>query len=324
MRFLTGLAGLAVIAAATHGNIMHLGGYQSEGAFLAIALSAALSIGTAAAVLAWRDQRALAIVLALCLIAGEAYWVAANAEREIAARELRASPAIDAAARYKAAQDRITKAETDKRLADEAAVSEAAKPGCKKECAGLLKDAKDRAATELEAARASFSGLTLPRSSAPLPELLGWAPWKWELLLACLKSAAVLAGSIMLALALHSKRVYQSPSGSELVGVSASPIVETKKPAPKLIEKPSPPSNVVKLPGGVVTFLARCTERVDGSNVSLNELFRSYKAWCAKSGSEPVGAEQFIKTVSAAFEKHGIKAEPDETGVICRGLRLSA
>ena len=45
LRALVFLAPAAVIGAATHANVMHAGGYSSEGAPLAIAIAALLTIG---------------------------------------------------------------------------------------------------------------------------------------------------------------------------------------------------------------------------------------------------------------------------------------
>jgi hypothetical protein len=333
MKIIGILAAIAVIAASTHANIAHLGGYHNEGAPLAIALSVLLAVGIAYATIAWKEgQRVMAVMLGLCIIAGEAYWLATTAEREISAREMQAMPAHEAAKRYSAALRRVEDAKAAVVAADEAAVSEAAKPGCRKECAGLLRDAKDRAARELEAARTSLAGMPQPLSSSPLPDRLGVASWAWDLILACLRSAAVIGASIALAVAMHPKRVYVSPSESEYVGVGASPPVAPVKLPPVALPAPvkappvrtPAPSNVVPIRGGVVAFLASRTEKATGANLSLNELFRAYKAWCAEGGAEAVEAEQFIRTVSAAFEKHGIVAEADGTGIVCRGLRLSA
>jgi hypothetical protein len=336
MKIIGIIAAIAVIAASTHANIAHLGGYHNEGAPLAIALSVLLAVGIAYATIAWKEgQRVMAVMLGLCIVAGEAYWLATTAEREISAREMQAMPAREAAKRYSTALRRFEDAKEAKRLADEAAVSEAAKPGCRKNCADLLKDAKDRAATELGSATVALAGLPAPMSSSPLPDRLGVASWAWDLILACLRSAAVIGASIALAVAMHPKRVYVSPSESEYVGVGASPRVTREELTPKpsqikALPAKTPPkeltlkTNVIPIRGGVVAFLASRTEKAAGANLSLNELFRAYKAWCAEGGAEAVEAEQFIRTVSAAFEKHGIVAEPDGTGIVCRGLRLSA
>ena len=74
LRALVFLAAAAVIGAATHANVMHAGGYSSEGAPLAIAIAALLTIGMGFVGKLWEDRRRfVAIFIALCFICGEAY-----------------------------------------------------------------------------------------------------------------------------------------------------------------------------------------------------------------------------------------------------------
>ena len=104
--------------------------------------------------LLWSERRcAAAVGIALCILAGEVYWICTNAEREIAQREAQALPAAVARDVRLAAQKRLEGAEAGKRAADAAAVSEAAKPGCKANCAQLLLTAQLTANQELAAAR---------------------------------------------------------------------------------------------------------------------------------------------------------------------------
>ena len=85
------------MAAATHANVDHAGGYGSPDAPLIIALAVLLSIGMAFAGLVWgTGHRLSAVLLGICILSGEAYWVLTNAEREVARRELQEAPTREA------------------------------------------------------------------------------------------------------------------------------------------------------------------------------------------------------------------------------------
>src|SRR5262245_22551407 len=145
LRIAVVICSIAVVAAATHANVEHAGGYASESAPLAIAIASLLVVGMAFVGSLWQERRRLAAsLLGLLLLCGEAYWLLSNAEREFAAREAHLAPlakanAVKAAAK-KAAEGRLQQATATKASADAAIVSEAAKPGCKANCAKLLSD----------------------------------------------------------------------------------------------------------------------------------------------------------------------------------------
>src|SRR5262245_40007474 len=75
-RALVAIAGLAVVVAATHVNVVHRGGYGAIDSWLVIAVSALLAVGMGYVAIEMRHgSRFGAILLALCLLAGEAYWL---------------------------------------------------------------------------------------------------------------------------------------------------------------------------------------------------------------------------------------------------------
>jgi hypothetical protein len=85
LRALVFLAAAAVIAAATHANVMHAGGYGSRDAPLIITLAVLLALGMAFVGVCFNEgRRWQAILLAVLILAGEAYWVLINADREVA------------------------------------------------------------------------------------------------------------------------------------------------------------------------------------------------------------------------------------------------
>jgi hypothetical protein len=94
LRVLATIAGLAVIAAATDANIRNAGGYGSSDTFLIVTVAVLLSIGMAYATIELRDglregpklRMAGAASLVVCLLAGEAYWLLLNVDRELQRR----------------------------------------------------------------------------------------------------------------------------------------------------------------------------------------------------------------------------------------------
>jgi hypothetical protein len=85
IRILVFIAAAGVIGAATHANVMHTGGYGSRDAPLIIALAVLLALGMAFVGVCFNEgRRWQAILLAVLILAGEAYWVLINADREVA------------------------------------------------------------------------------------------------------------------------------------------------------------------------------------------------------------------------------------------------
>lgn len=306
MRPLIIIAALAVLAAATHANVMHAGGYHSDGAPLAIALCALLAVGIAYAVTAWRDgARLLSALLGLCILSGEVYWIATNAERELAAREAQEAPAKLERDRRAAAIDRLVKAEAAKLKSDADAVSEAAKPGCAKNCADLLKDAKNRAETELAAARAAVEALPPARSIAALPERIGIASWAWDLIIAGLRSVAVVGASIALALALHPKRITENFRNSEMLA-----------PEPKAIAAP--------VVGTVSRYLVERLKPAEGERTAIADLISGYKIWCDECGFQPIERASLVKEIARLFEKARLETEVVEGKVYALDAQIVA
>jgi hypothetical protein len=112
-RTLVAVAGMAVVAAATHVNVMHRGGYGAIDSWLVIAVSALLAVGMGYAATEWRHGSKLgAALLCVCLLAGETYWLLLNTERELQAREDVERPPQAARAKRVEATKRVADAET--------------------------------------------------------------------------------------------------------------------------------------------------------------------------------------------------------------------
>ena len=180
-------AGASVVAAATHANVDHAGGYGSPDAPLIIALAVLLSIGMAFAGLA--GHRLSAVLLGICILSGEAYWVLTNAEREVARRELQEAPTREARDARMKAEQRVADALVGVAAAAAAVTSEAAKKDCLKNCAALLTASQTTAQNELAAARNALTDTPPAASISPLPDRLGIASWLWDLVMAGLEIA---------------------------------------------------------------------------------------------------------------------------------------
>lgn len=360
-RVVVAIAGLAVVAAATHVNVLHAGGYENGDAWLIITVAALLALGMAYAAICWQDRRyAGAIMLGLCLVAGEVYWLATNAEREIAKRDEIAAPLIEAQAKREKAEARVVAAKAAvaiagnaeesrlstaieaQRSAAAAAVSEAAKPGCRANCANLLMDAKDRAEAEVRAARAAvdaarakaesevnaaeaaLAAMPAARSAAPLPAKLGLAPWAWDLIMAGLRSIAVVGGSIAIALALHPHHSGEAGKPKEMAAKAdvAAPDVPKKTRAQPATLRIAPPK--VDDREHVAQFL-RATLRPDPEgSASLRRLHARYADWCEAQTLQPLPPAELGHHLRTIVDAIGLEVEPQGKDVVVRGAALAA
>lgn len=358
-RTLAVLAGLAVVAAATHANVLHAGGYGAGDTWLIITIAALLALGMGYAAIAWKEgHKAGAVVLCLCLVAGEAYWLLTNAEREIASRDELAAPLRDAKAKYAQAEARVTEAKAAlatageraqkrvdealkaKQAADAAAVSEAAKPGCRKNCADLLKDAKDRAGADLREARAAvdsaraaaekavtaaetaLAALPLPRAAAPLPERLGFAPWAWDLIMAGLRSLAVVGGSIAIALALHPRASAESKDRTAASLTPAPVSVATSITTPARVVQVLAPRHDER--EHVAEFLRAVLRPDPEGSASLRRLYGQYPAWCEARRIDPMPPAALGQHLRTIVDAIGLEVEPEGQDMVVRGAALAA
>ena len=102
------LAAAAVIGAATHANVLHAGGYGSRDAPLMIALAVMLALGMAFVGVCFNEgRRWQAILLAVLILAREAYWVLINADREVASLDAVSAPVAEIRAARTTAISRV-------------------------------------------------------------------------------------------------------------------------------------------------------------------------------------------------------------------------
>ncbi len=338
MRFICIAFGLAILGAAAHVTIEHTGGYQSPHAVLTIAIAAGVGIGSLTLGAAWRSGRyVLVLATAVALLCGELFGLVRTAERLIAAREAAQAPHRDAArtrqdATQEAAQlraalgampttsPRLTAATKAKQQADAAVVAQASLRGCRKNCRQLLQDQVDRAAAEIEAARAEvtrrhqFAALAatkaqralaaLPpgRSGTPLADRLGVAPWVVDLVTAALGAIGAngLAACLIVFGAHAAPRRVDNIDCVDAVTVKAVPAKRSK---PKLIAANDRPIY------GPADFIADMLDPAPGVRTEFEEILIAYKTACDRRGMRSVGGDAFFETLGELCTEVGIQSE---------------
>jgi len=301
-RLLVVIAGVAVVGAATHANVEHAGGYESDSAPLIITMAALLAIGMGYVGVAFNEgRRLLAVLLGICLLAGETYWVGLNAEREVAARDEVSAPVAEAQARHAAAKERLNRAEAAKHEADAAAISEAAKKHCANNCRKLLLAAQGAAEAELVAARAAVKLAPAPRSATPLPDRLGIAPWAWDLLMAGLRSLAVVGASIAIGMAAHPRR---KPNA-----LTASSETTLARPVNKREH--------------VSQFLRSTLQPNPTASASLRQMHNRYLDWCAEASIDPLPPTELGLELRSIIDAIGLECRSTGKDVIVWGAGIS-
>jgi hypothetical protein len=242
IRSLALIAGLGLVGAAAHVNILACGGYAQPTAVITLALAIGVAVGSVAiGNAAQNKRRMLAVLIAVGLLCGEGYALIATGERTISARDASIAPITAAVEARKQAEARVVSAElavltvaaTSPRLeaaiaakaaAESRAMDDASKKSCAANCRALLEAATATAAREVDAARAEISGyrlqaelrlaearnavVALPatRSASPLADRLGIAGWALDLLAAGLLSIGVNGlGAALIALSAHGR-----------------------------------------------------------------------------------------------------------------------
>ncbi len=311
LRVLVFLAAAGVIAAATHANVLHAGGYGSQDAPLIITLAILLALGMAFVGVCFNEgKRSMAVLLTILILAGEAYWVLINAEREVASLDAASASVAELQSARASAQARVDRAEAAKRQADAAAISEAAKKDCASNCAKLLLAGQEQAARELDAARAALVPLPEPRSVTPLSDRLGIPQWAWQLLLAGLRSLGITGGSLAIGMALHPKRAAKA---------------QLEEPSPQKVERPAR-VQIMPLPRlnkreHVAAFLKAVGFQPDPlGRASLRGLHVKYNDWCQ---GEKLPAADLGKELRSIIDALGLKCEQSGRDVIVHGAAIT-
>ncbi len=326
MLYLVALLGLCVVGTATHANVMHSGGYGSDHAPQIIAVAAFIPFGMYAVGYAWgAGRKAIAIVLSICLLAGEGYWLLTNAEREIVARERQAAPSVDHARLYKLAEQRVEDAKTAKAEAERSLAATSAEKFCREQCTKALADAVARADTEVVSARSALAGMTPPSGSAPLAERLGVLPWVWDLVVAAFKSFIVLGAALTVGLKMHPRQDHF---------IQSDKMVATAKTTEELAEDfaaslpPPPPvaqiSDARPKVGSVARFLTESMSPAEGEKFAVSDLVQRYPAWCEQIEVTALDRPKLLSEIARLFDKADVRTEVRDGKVYCLDVRLAS
>lgn len=196
---LSGLAGVAILAAYAYATITHTEADQASQALI-WASTGGLVVG---AVMVARTKSAMRLLIIPFVLCGEGYASWQTFERVLDTREAKASVGRAQQTALDAGQDRLAKAVSDVEAARKAVTDSAPLKDCKVNCKALLQDAVDAAMGELRSARTSLDSLPVPQVSDVSASQTGIAAWKISLAMA-----------VMLALSTNGL-------GAALVGVAA-------------------------------------------------------------------------------------------------------
>lgn len=272
LRTLSGLAGLAMLAASAYATIAHTGADEATQGLIWASVGG-LVIGAAVITNTKHPIRWLLVLLMLC---GESYGAWMAFERVVEIREGKAAVGRAQSAALAKAEDRLTKAEAALQTAEQTAADQAPLKDCKAKCAEMNTSAVNRATAELKAARAVVEGLPVPTLSDVSATQTGIPAWKISLALAVALALSTNGmGAALVGFAAHSVTPVQLPV-SESVKVDFQPpkIIVSDEPAPM----PPPVSRKKRFPEtNVVDFQQHKVLRVlenQGKPVSNSELAR--------------------------------------------------
>ena len=304
------MGGMVAIGAATHVNIVSTVGYGDPYVAIIILAACAAGFGSLFSTLAWSEQRyVLACFLALVAVSAETWSVKQTAERVIASREARKTPArqseasravaVDLVARAEAAltaiqsTPRLEQALAAKASADRAVDEKAALRGCAANCRALLEkqvatasadlevarneiaDRRAKAERDVQEAKTRLAAIPPPAPRAvELADLLNVPGWIMELSDAAL--GALIANGLGCGLLVFG--AHHAPHQREpLVAVREAPQIE--------------PS--VWSTGAVKAFAAARLYPSRGASLQLGDAYRAYKLWCEREHHIALAPDQF-------------------------------
>ena len=333
-RTLAGIVGAGILGCVAHASVMATGGYGTPSAPMILALAAGLAVGAACVGIAWTQRRiGLALLLALGLVAGEAYALLMTAERTLAHREAQQAPMRAAVTQRAQAATRVGTAEravvgildtprlkaaiATKAAADAAAVSKSAERGCASNCRALLQAQVDAAAAELDrarqdlerikaaalaeltTARAALAAIPAPPSASPLADRLGLEGWQIDLAAAALASLAANGlGAFLLAFAAHGAHRPERIMILEAPARANGPVDR----APVATRAASIEADAFARS----TFQPAATGRV-----KISDIRADYHTWCAGQGIEPLSDRAIGMALNDLFQAAGLDRDGD-------------
>lgn len=321
IRILGALIALGVIAAFTYLNVMHSGGFGAPDAPLIIAVAAMMAVGSTLCGWAWRHSGKLgAIVLGLCLIVGECYWIATNADRDFTARSAALQPENDARLRRADLQRRLEDARANRDGARKALTDQAPLPGCRKECASLLRANVAAALQSYTDAQAALDALPPARDAKTLAEQFNIAEWQWDALLSLARGLMAMGASVALGLVLHPKKRTQELTPKPLAPKKLE-VVQTPQrlmPPPK---RSPPRADATKV---LVDFGSERIKRDATGKVHMRDVLLAYEDFCAQNLEMPLDRTLFVRKFADLCEHAGLTVELQGRDAYIVGAKLVA
>jgi len=332
------VCGLAVIGAATQKNIEVAGGWASSDTPLIVALALFLIGASAFAAIEWHRSRLVAVIVLLSALGAEGYWLAVNTERELAARAAAASPHIQAKAQRNKALNDVREAEAalrsapqfsgrlDRALAVKAAVDDAvrakaAERGCATNCRALLEaqvatadrevsETRVALAQEIEGlrrrvadAKAALAALPPLAPHASLAEVLGLPQWQWDLVIALLRSLAVVGASVMVAhvFRLEGQRSEQRCASDPVALAPATAMLAL----PPAAEPPGETDTTASR--HAARFIGARLRHAPGQTVPLAAVHLGYIDWCEREREVPAPISVIVPALQKVLMGLGVR-----------------
>ncbi|MEQ1652491.1 MAG: hypothetical protein ABL897_08390 [Hyphomicrobium sp.] len=247
----------SIILAASAYAVITAGHQDTPHAILTGSLALGVLAGAATLGRVWSAKRyALAAGIAVALFCGEAFNLAATADRIVGEREAEQAKHRTALGGHRYALRELSDAKARKADADKARITEAAKTGCKANCVAMLAAAVETARLDLDKAETLYAANREPTASpSALADRLGVAPWVVDLGIAAMLSIG--ANGLAAALIAFGTHGQQAPAQAVKLPVDPKPRRNSRKGR--------------KADPNVVSFMA-AFQRRHGRKPSPNEL----------------------------------------------------
>lgn len=309
-------AGILILAAATWVTI---DAANLSGSHATLVATLAIGVGVGGAVVA-RSTWRVAVLVAVAVLAGEAYGMIATAERIIAARDATASTVSHVNAGSVGTAERLARAEAAVRDHDIRAVEAIKQRTCADQCRALLGATRADLVSEVGRARDASKSAPATRSASPLADRLGLSPWVLDLIAAGLLSIGANGlGCILIAWGAHAATV-----------AHATVTMPTETVTPEEVEPPA--NNVVAISrrkepiprNTLAAFLTESLHPDDGGSVEMRAIITAYREWCAANGTTPLPTQQVIDALARVVKKTGLETETRGKSVYCVNVKLRA
>ena len=325
------LSGILILAAATWVTI---DAANLSGSHATLVATLAVGVAVGGAVVA-RSTWRVAVLVAVAVLAGEAYGMIATAERIIAVRDATASSVVHVNTGAAGTTERLRRAESAIVDHDVRAIAAISQRACADQCRVLLGATRAELAADVDRARTATISAPVTRSASPLADRLGLPPWALDLIAAGLLSIGANGlGCILIAWGARASPAVKPrltsalpmlPPQAEIMAhaEAAGWIAPSKEPSTNVVaigrRKPEPiPRNTLS------AFLTESLHPDDGGRVEMREIIASYRAWCEARGEIPLPTPQVVDALARVVKKTGLETETRGKSVYCVNVKLGA